>query len=58
VPRTAEAQQGGDEASQRFRAGVAFYKSKNYPAALVEFKVPTSSRRTPRAPQPARRRGS
>jgi hypothetical protein len=38
VPATAEAQQGSDDASQRFRAGVAFYKSKDYPAALVEFK--------------------
>jgi hypothetical protein len=38
VPEMAEAQQGSDEASQRFRAGVAFYKSKDYPAALVEFK--------------------
>lgn len=38
MPHAAEAQQGSDEASQRFRAGVAFYKSKDYPAALVEFK--------------------
>jgi hypothetical protein len=38
APQAAHAQQGSDEASQRFRAGVAFYKSKDYPAALVEFK--------------------
>ena len=38
APLPAYGQQGSDEASQRFRAGVAFYKSKDYPAALVEFK--------------------
>ncbi len=29
---------GSDEASQHFRAGVAFFKAKDFPAALAEFK--------------------
>ncbi len=29
---------GSEEASQRFRSGVSFYKDKDYAAALVEFK--------------------
>ncbi|MBL9024850.1 MAG: PEGA domain-containing protein [Myxococcales bacterium] len=32
------AEKGADEASERFRAGVAFYKSRDFEAALVEFK--------------------
>jgi len=32
------AKPGSDEASERFRAGVAFYKTGDFPAALVEFK--------------------
>jgi len=37
-PKDAAAKPGSDEASTRFRSGVAFYNDKDFQAALVEFK--------------------
>jgi hypothetical protein len=37
-PKGAPVAPGSDEASERFRSGVAFYKDRDFEAALVEFK--------------------